>query len=367
MSSILLNAASTSTPLNGNATFTSDVLEKKNFISLGMTCHASTDVTVYVDQSYDAVNWEVGPPFIFLSTRSEVHWFQLSRPWFRVRVVNGSVAQSFLRFTTIAQENPMIPLYPINASFEQDTDSLIVRNLGEEFLLAKNLISGVSYVNKVGNNEDVDTAAAEDIWHGGGIYTGFPTGSPEEIQVFSSNAADTGTLTFTYLATSTSTAWQTATVTLNGTTAVNTGITAYRVHTAFYNSGAASTFNAGDITVRHRTTTANVFLVVPTGRSNSQAAVYTMPYGSTGYIKRIFAQVTPTNAGNAKMSLYIRAPGAGPRLRRPFSCSDSRSYEDIPYAGLAIPQMSDIALRCLTASANNLDIIAGFDIVVVQN
>ena len=224
--------------------------------------------------------------------------------------------------------------------------------------------SGHIVVDKFGNNPDVD--AAEDIWNGGGVYAGFPTGSPEEFQVFSSNAGDTGQLTFTYLASNTSTEYQTATVTLQGTTPVNTGVTGYRMHTAQYASGSATTFNLGEITIRHRTTTANIFCKMPIGRSQTNVGVYTVPAGYTAYIRRIFCRVIGAINGTVDGSMWIRTLNGSPRLRKPFSAAIGAPFEERPYGGLTASAGSDITVR-ISATTATLDVIAGFDIVLVKN
>jgi hypothetical protein len=230
-------------------------------------------------------------------------------------------------------------------------------------LVQSGRVPGVSVVNKFGRNQDVDSGT-EDIWNGGGLYTGFPTGAPEELQVFSSSASDTGTLTFLYLASSNATEWQTATVTMNGTTAVNTGITAYRCHTAFYNSGSGTTLNAGDITIRHRTTTANVFQVLEAGRGQTNAAVYTIPAGHTGYIKRLFGEVVGgTSSNNVDYALWVREFGAGPRLRRPHTTNEGDRFDEPIYGGVVLPAKADIKMQA-TVTGNNLRTIGGFDILI---
>ena len=44
-------------------------------------------------------------------------------------------------------------------------------------------------IHKFGSNSDVD--GAEDIWEGGGDYTGFPTAAAENFEILSSSADDT--------------------------------------------------------------------------------------------------------------------------------------------------------------------------------
>lgn len=60
--------------------------------------------------------------------------------------------------------------------------------------VARGLYEGYSINTKFGRNSDTDVGQTEDLWNGGGLYTGFdPTGN-ENIEVLSSSADDAGTL-----------------------------------------------------------------------------------------------------------------------------------------------------------------------------
>lgn len=256
----------------------------------------------------------------------------------------------------------------LNVQFQEDETATTVRSITEERLIAEGLYNGRYIVSKFGRDGDIDTATTpEDVWAGGGIYAGFPTGAAEELQAFSSSASDTGLLTVTYLPSFTATAWLTTTVTLTGTTPVNLGVTAVRAHTAYYNSQNATTFNVGDITIRHRTTTANLFLIVPAGKSQTNNSAYTIPFGSRGFIKRFVVREVSNVTGFVEGALWLREYGKSPRLRRPFAASAQSPFEEIIYGGLELPALTDITVRILTASANNMAITAGYDLIVVPS
>lgn len=363
----LIEGAIPASPLGISGTFTSNTFGTGGFTSISVSVRTDATGELLVDQSSDGTNWDSTLSYDLSASINEVHRIVLLRPFFRIRIVNGLVAQTYIRGSVYANNIALLSS-PLNSTIQQDADTIVVRSFAEEFTIAESKADGYSIVNKFGRNPDIDTGTLpEDIWGKGGIYTGFPTGAPEEIEVFSSNAGDTGQLTFTYLASNTSTAYQTATVTLNGTTAVPTGITAYRVHTAQYASGSATGFNLGLITIRHRVTVANIFLEMPIGRSQTTNAAYTVPAGSTGYIKRLFASVIPATSGSIEGSLWIRTLGGSPRLRRPFSASDSKSFEERPYGGIPIAAGSDIQCRVILASANNMDVTAGYDLLLKRN
>lgn len=256
----------------------------------------------------------------------------------------------------------------LNTEFQESVQAITARAITEERLIAEGYYNGRSIVAKFGRNGDVDTATVpEDVCGNGGTYTGFPTGAAEEFQVVSTNAGDTGVLTFTYLASFTATEWQTANVTLNGTTPVNTGITGVRCHTMRYDSGSDTAFNLGDITLRHAVTTANVFATIPIGKSQSNNAAYTVPFGSRGFIKRLFVRENSNQDGFVEGALWLREFGASPRLRRPFACAAQSPFEEMIYGGIELHALTDIHVRVLSASVNNMAVVAGYDIIVVPN
>lgn len=234
--------------------------------------------------------------------------------------------------------------------------------------VTQNVFDGkFSITNKFGRNPDTDTATVpEDVWNGGGVYTGFPT-NPDELQVVSASASDTGVLTFAYLASSSSTAWQQASVTLNGTTPVNTGVPVWRMHTARYNSGSATEFNVGEITARHRNDNNVVFSKMPIGTSQTYVAAYTVPAGSTGVIKRIFAELIGQSGANAQCALWVRVNGNGPRLRRPFTVTVGNVYVDEIYGGVVLEAGANVVVRMTSVSANNMTLTAGFDLLLIRN
>lgn len=286
----------------------------------------------------------------------------------RSKVGFGSDGQYF-----DVDENNRLPVLnagasPLNQQFQENTTATTVRAITEERLIAEGFYNGRTIVSKFGRNPDVDTATVpEDVWNTGGVYTGFPTGAAEEFQIVSTNAGDTGTVVFTYLASFTATAWQTATVTLNGTTPVNTGVTGVRCHTARYDTGDDTSFNLGDISIRHRVTTANVFLLIPTGRSQSNTAAYTIPFGSRGFIKRFFVRENSNQTGFVEGALWLREYQQSPRIRRPFAASAQAPFEESIYGGLELPPLTDIQVRILSASVNNMSVVAGYDIIIVPS
>jgi hypothetical protein len=359
---------STSTLLNTGATFTGTSEDVSKYNSLVLAVKTDQDGSLFIDFSSDGTNFDSILTFNVVASVNEVHRITITRKYCRIRFTNTSASnQTYLRLqTTFGNQTQLTS--SLNSTIQNDADALTVRNVDPEIAISRGLFEGYSIVQKFGRNGDIDTATVpEDIWNGGGAYAGFPTGAPEEFQVFSSSASDTGVLTFTYLPTTTSTAYLTATVTLNGTTPVNTGVTGYRMHTAQYNTGASTTFNVGTITIRHRTTTANIFCVMPIGRSQTNVAAYTVPFGYTAYIKRLFCRVIGATTGTVDGALWIRGTGMSPRLRRPFTSATADAFEELPYGGIAVSAQSDIQVRISSSSANNLDVIAGYDIILIKN
>lgn len=260
------------------------------------------------------------------------------------------------------------PPTPLNSVTDINATATNVRSYEFNLLVAQGRIQGHSWVAKSGRNADIDTASIpEDVWGGDSVYTGFPTGAAEIITAVSDNVGDTGILTITYLASFTSTAYQTATITLTGTTPVDFAISAVRVHSAQYSTGVATTFNLGNITIRHKVTTTNVFLILEPGTNQSYSSGYTVPYNSNGYLYDLFSQIEDGNTGSVEGCLWTRLYGLSPRLRRNFVASQGADYWINMHGSLSFPALTDIIIRVTFCAANNTIVLGGYNLLVVQN
>lgn len=150
------------------------------------------------------------------------------------------------------------------------------------------------------------------------------------------------------------------------TETVNTGITGYRAHTMSLQSGSATAFNVGTVTLRHRTTTANVFLVMQIGTAQTNCSCYTVPQGKTAYLQQITGSILGNASNTMDVSLWVRTNGLSPRLRRPMTFSLTTTVIPI-WGGLVITQGTDMILRVTASSGNGLSVTGGYDLVVVDN
>ena len=355
---------STTTALNDTQSFTGTwIAASRSAVSVTIT--TDQDTTYKIQFSPDASNVDSTLTYEFRVGDVEApKTLEVRRQYYRVVVENNSGSnQTFLRVQTM-QGNYAALRAPVNAIVERDADATVVRNIPADFEVALGKYQNITIVQKFGQNADIDTAGDEDVWAGGGFYTGFPTGSPEEFQILCAAGDVGGDITFRYTETSTSTEWKEATIELTGTT-TNTGITGYRSTRAVFDDG--SDFNVDDITCRHITTTDNVFWVLPAGKGQTRVACDHILTGHTALIKSKEVVVNKSNTATVTGSLWIREPGKSPRLVRPFSASNSDKAIDNIFAGLSVPGGSDVAIRIETCSANNTGVTANFDYLLIRD
>jgi hypothetical protein len=245
-------------------------------------------------------------------------------------------------------------------SYYQERDFLVEVEKGN--------IQGHSIIHKFGRNSDQDSAdLPADIWDGGGgggAYTGFPT-QAETVTVVSSSASDTGTLFISGLDTD----WNivSETITLNGTTNVISSNTYRRINRA-YNTGSSDF--VGNVTCNHTTTTANVFFVIPTALpdpNQTQIAAYTIPAGYTAYLVHIRASLYGTEANRCKGGFFVRNFGEVFRMNVPFTITGTKDFNEDFVGGIPYVAKTDLVMRMFAASANNLEVIGRFDLLLVDN
>lgn len=233
---------------------------------------------------------------------------------------------------------------------------------------------GGSSLVKFGRNMDVDALAApEDIWQGGGLYTGFPTGAAETLTIVSSSTADaaagTGMRRMRILGLDANGRERTEDVNLNGTTPVVTTSTWTRVYRAFGVLGGSGQTNAGTVTVRHTTTAANVFVSMAPGLGSSLIAGFTVPANRLAVITHysVTASNNQQTAQEATVGIAMRQPGSSFwRITMPTIVSTSGGSDVRMEAGLAIPARTDVMVRVLSATADNLAVTALIEAFVMS-
>lgn len=123
---------------------------------------------------------------------------------FRVTISNVPYSPQILRVDQFIPPNVMASLSR-SVLVGKDVDG-VYRNVGvnqfgvlptADFLfdVKRGFYNGITQGNKFGRNGDIGTATTpEDIWNGGGVYTGFNPTSGDNIEVFSSSTSDVGAL-----------------------------------------------------------------------------------------------------------------------------------------------------------------------------
>lgn len=225
-------------------------------------------------------------------------------------------------------------------------------------------------LSKFGRNPDIDTGD-EDVTNIGGIYPGFPTGAAETIQVFSSSVNDTsagtGMRTCTLFGLDGSYNFQTETFTLNGTTPVTSSTTWSRMFRLRIGTAGSVGTNAGTITVRHSSTTANVFCAVPVGFGSTQLPLFTVPAGYTAYLLGYDVAINDTNSNNATVGIWAREFGKGYAILYPSNVSTAvpgRPRLDCP---APFPEKTDLSIRVISVQNPNADIVGRLNLVLFKN
>ena len=221
----------------------------------------------------------------------------------------------------------------------------------------------ISYDTHFGYNPEVDTATVpEDVWAGGGLYTGQPTpGTAEKVEIISAAAADdrNGTGARTVEISGLDSDWLEASETLSTTgsgssgPSVNTYRRVYRGKVLTAGSGA---INAGVLECRHVTTTADIFFHMPAGSGRTLVGAVTVPAGKSMYVTGLhiaLARIAGANTGSGIVSLRIRTPGSVYRSIRYEEITPGFAKDEDVSPPEVFTEMTDLVFRVETVSTND--------------
>jgi hypothetical protein len=358
-----VNSSTTNLAVGNSYTFTGTA-ERTNHPDIMVNLFADQICTLSIQFSQDGTNWD---STISKTTVASVNKFTTSVKGFRyARVV---VSTSSLT-TTIFRLQTQFGLFrqgnlPLNIATSNDSDALIVRPTDRELEISRGLVTGHISVNKFGRNPDIDIGT-EDIWGTGGTWVA-PT-SATTVAVVSSSASDTsagtGARTLTIEGLDGSYNQISETLTLNGTTPVNTANSYFIVHRILVATVGSGGINAGTITTAWTGGGTPTGPSITIGKGQTQFCIYQVPSGYTGYVRTFGGGVQGGTL--LDLELFIKPFGGAFNLKQslPFTSSGNAIREfDYP-----LKVLEKGIIKCVgTATANNTDVEAYFDLVIIAN
>ena len=233
---------------------------------------------------------------------------------------------------------------------------------------------GLHFILRFGENPDMTVVSTpEDIWSGGGLYTGFPTGTAETVEILSDNAADTaaGTGARSVQVTGLDENFLTVTesIALNGTTPVATTSLWTRSSLGLVETAGSGEKYAGTITIRHTTTPANVFNIIPPGRNATQSCVFTVPADKRMVITHHRVSISRANDNKTSGVYSLRARSfGGVFLALAYADITTTSSPVHEYrTGIALPPNTDVKFEIDSVADNNTAAVAMFEAILFDS
>jgi hypothetical protein len=230
---------------------------------------------------------------------------------------------------------------------------------------------GAMSIEKYGRNEDVDSAAPEDVWDGGGTYT-FTT-TAQTYYISSSNAGDTQDVELEILTEDSDGNWNEErfiqTIAGQTKTALSppSGDSCVRIN-RFGNAGI--TDFAGDVYVYENDsvvagvpqTASKIRAKVANGNNQTLMAIYTVPSSVRGAkLKDYYGSVLKKTSSSVNVDIKTRKFGGVFRIRHNIGASTTggphnhHAFEE----GLPVDAKTDIKATA-SVSTDNTDVSAGF-------
>lgn len=362
------SAGNTSTtPLSGSATFTG---AGEYVTQSDVMCVCKTDAagTLYFDFSPDGTNWDSTFPvngFAVAAGINEFHTAVKGPRYFRVRLVNGSAAQSYLRLYVYYGDFRQGNL-PIGAGISADADATVVRSISADLDLALGRVGGQREDRKFGEVEALDPAdAPADIWQFATdtlttrtALKNWPA-SAATLYMSSDSASDTDLdLTVTYID-STGAAVDLDYNYTAGTTGASLGVAGKDINRVVI---TGATLNVGNLyfaqtntwTSGAPSTPGDVIAFVKAAYGQTLQAAYTVPAGKIVRVKRLNVYLARSSgaAGSAEVHFLVRKTGGAWIVKRSMHVTSS-SQINRPEAGLVYG--AGTQMRLYAADISDLD------------
>ena len=314
----------TTTPLGADETYTG-VFEGSVEPDVGVSCQTDAPGVLYFDfaNTISGENYSTFPVAGF-KLSAGIHEFhtalKLGRA-FRIRVVNDSTAQTYLRCYTYFGDYISSSNSPLNQSLSLDSDAISVRSSSFQDEVRRGLRSVVSGWNKFGYRDGLTASAGEEtVWETTGNYTPPAAASTMTISYdgtaggSTDGAGTTGALSLAIYYLDENGLPQILLHTLETDGSDVTSVQTLGINRIAVASSGSATFNNSLITVTATTGGAKL-AVIPTEQGVTQQAIYHVGSNHDGVVRYLFINVGKgSGGGNPKVSVkgyvYNRSPAA---------------------------------------------------------
>lgn len=354
------------TELSASASFTGDWIDCLNYTQANVLLLTDTSGTLYFQHSTDGVNIDRSVNMDFTSDTNAQYMSVSPRArYMRMKFTNNETAQtSFILNTTFSTEVKGFTFLPLHYLFTDNTTVLSSKSIlsakrddgiyGNAMLSNSNRLKTVNqpygwavaegdltdHISGTANGERQNiavTATGDDVWLGTATTIPIPPDAGDYISVVSSSVNDTMT--------SGTHAWQVdiyyidpadglekeTTVSLNGTTAVNTGILMRYLNKMYISLADGTRTASGTITAYKTGTVGTVYRQIPAGGTTDLGSDFMVPGDKTCYISNWTASASGVGKPTALRLMATISLRDGALLPRIFNEIDSVYIETSPY------------------------------------
>lgn len=292
----------TTVPLGSSETFTGKWEIAEGYAQAGVVCKTDASCTLFFDFSPDGVNVDSTFPVAGFSVSANINEFhtavKLGR-YFRIRIVNGTSAQTYLRCYTYYGDFG-ISNAPLNQAVGLDTDAISVRTTDFQDEVRRGKRSGVTGWNKFGYRNGLTSAGGEQtVWATTGNFTPMTTASTFTITYTGGGGSNDGagstgaTQLYIYYIDSNGLP-AIAPHTLGSSGSDVTSFTGLGINRAVVSASGSVDFNNADITITE-TTGGTTQAVIPATESVTQQAIFFTGSNHTAVAKYLRINLTTSN------------------------------------------------------------------------
>jgi hypothetical protein len=362
----VLTTNSSTTALGVSGVFTGTGVDVSSYGSITVACLSDVAGILYAEFSTDNTNWDSSLGYIVQAGINEFHRLSITRKYFRCRYVNDGTIQSYMRLQCLAGNQPILTS-ALNTTIRSDSDAILTRTTDFKLDLSRGLVANMTTINKFGRNSDIDIGT-EDIWGAGGTWV--QTTAATTVNIVSSSvndtAAGTGARTISVNGLDSNYNVITETLSLSGAVAVTTVNTYWIIHRIIVLTAGTGATNAGTITSVWTGGGTPVGPSITIGKGQTQFCIYQIPAGYSGYLERY--QGGMNGGALLDLELWNKPFGGIYNLKGTLLLNlTGNSYQCREYETPLKFEAKSIVKLTGTASANNTDVVGGFDIILIED